>query len=357
MQVSAHAKQRMSERLTNYSSLEKPVKVFETALRYGKKISDFYGDFHDYLEQILTKQRGTDVRVYADNVFVYESRKKILITVWNIPQEYEPYKNYLTCNKPMVDQQESKARKEQAKLLKQILKEGYSYNNFTNPVNSYLQNLCDSEIDVRIFEDKIYLFNKDEETIIDKLDIPNYCQPYQNFFNEGGDYMMNLDELVKTRPMGQRKKGHKDSIFDAYDSKLKALGYRECRRCAEPKPLSDFRPRPESKDGYYSYCSDCMKELYIERKQAKLGKTVKEPKKIKHVEVHREAPKSNESFEVSAITQVFGFSQYLRDANISDIEFISFIKSYNKDILNALEVYNHLSDKSKELYLIMQEGK
>ena len=345
MQVSAHAKARMEERLSNYSSTEKPVKVFETALRYGKRVSDFYGDFKSYLEQILTKQHGTDIRVYADNVFVFETRKMILITVWNIPPEYEPYKNYLNVNRSLVDKEFRAKQKEEAKILKEALKNGYSYYNFKNTFDDYLASLCNEELNVIVYNNNIYLYDKNKELLVDTLEIPDYYQPYESFMRKEDEIDMTLEDVMKLRPSKERNKQGKDSQFAEYDKQLAKLGLRECRHCNKTLPIDQFKPRGK---GYYPYCNECSTLVVLERKGVKPAKTKSKPTPTKATTT---TTSTDVNYDLGTIKQVMGFKEYLQGHDICEAEFIPLVK--NKHLLEALDIYEHLTDASKQLYVDM----
>lgn len=47
----------------------------------------------------------------------------------------------------------------------------------------------------------------------------------------------------------------------------RSLVTKECRRCFECKPLSEFRPKAAASDGLQTWCIDCQKEYHRERYQ------------------------------------------------------------------------------------------
>lgn len=99
MQVSEHAKLRISQRVPNIGR-ERPIDLFDKVIRYGKNITEFYGEYRVYLNNLYTKNRGKlAIKIYGGVIYLYENKKKILITVLNTPQELEPWKDYLKINK------------------------------------------------------------------------------------------------------------------------------------------------------------------------------------------------------------------------------------------------------------------
>ena len=57
-----------------------------------------------------------------------------------------------------------------------------------------------------------------------------------------------------------------------------------CCKCKEPKPLEEFSPRRESKDGRTSWCKLCMSKYMREKRtkqKAKLEAMLKELRRLK----------------------------------------------------------------------------
>ena len=98
MKISHHAKQRASERLDVNRKFERD-KLFKRALRYGHPISEFAGDFENYLSG-KKRARNTGVKVYDGNVYIY--RNQTVITVFPVPEKYLPidehYASYIKNN-------------------------------------------------------------------------------------------------------------------------------------------------------------------------------------------------------------------------------------------------------------------
>ena len=50
------------------------------------------------------------------------------------------------------------------------------------------------------------------------------------------------------------------------------MDMRICARCNQSKPLSEFHKNPRTKDGLYSYCKDCTKEIAAKYSKTEKGK-------------------------------------------------------------------------------------
>lgn len=91
--ITHHAKERTLER-TDYSIAELKNKS-KTAFKHGYKIRSFSGELYDYL---YTKQiRGANyiVRVFENNIYIFDAQLKRMITIYPVPEEYLPVENYL----------------------------------------------------------------------------------------------------------------------------------------------------------------------------------------------------------------------------------------------------------------------
>lgn len=63
--------------------------------KYGHKIAEYNSPFYEYL---LTKQLDgdhTSVIVYNNSIYIFDNRQKRLLTVYPVPNEYLPTKQYL----------------------------------------------------------------------------------------------------------------------------------------------------------------------------------------------------------------------------------------------------------------------
>lgn len=94
--ITHHAKERTLER-TDYSLTELKNKS-QNALKHGYRIRAFGGQLHDYL---LNKQlRGANylIRVYENNIYVFDAKRKRMLTIYPVPEEYLPVENYLSLH-------------------------------------------------------------------------------------------------------------------------------------------------------------------------------------------------------------------------------------------------------------------
>lgn len=92
--VTNHAKERTLQRTD--ISLADIKKQSENAYKHGYKIRKFTGDLYEYL---LSKQIDGGlyvVRVYEDNIYVFDSVLKRLLTIYPVPEEYLPVSNYFS---------------------------------------------------------------------------------------------------------------------------------------------------------------------------------------------------------------------------------------------------------------------
>ena len=91
--ITHHAKERTLER-TSYSLSELKSKS-QYAFKHGYKIRAFSGELYDYL---YTKQiRGANyiVRVFENNIYIFDAKLKRMLTIYPVPEEYLPVENYL----------------------------------------------------------------------------------------------------------------------------------------------------------------------------------------------------------------------------------------------------------------------
>ena len=91
--ISRHASNRMQQR-TNFSANQKNHNI-NRAWQYGRKIDNYTDPFYSFL---LTKQQEgnrTVVKIYEDNIYVFENKRQRLITVYPVPEEYVPTKQFL----------------------------------------------------------------------------------------------------------------------------------------------------------------------------------------------------------------------------------------------------------------------
>ena len=91
--VTRHASNRIQQR-TEFSPNQKNHNI-NNAWKYGHKIDNYVDPFFSFL---LTKQQEgnrTIVKIYEDNIYVFENKKRRLITVYPVPEEYVPTKQFL----------------------------------------------------------------------------------------------------------------------------------------------------------------------------------------------------------------------------------------------------------------------
>ena len=66
--------------------------------KYGHKIKEYNEPLYSYL---LTKQLDgdhTSTLIYGDNIYIFDNRQKRLLTVYPVPNEYLPTKQFLGAN-------------------------------------------------------------------------------------------------------------------------------------------------------------------------------------------------------------------------------------------------------------------
>ena len=91
--ISRHASNRIQQR-TEFSPSQKNHSI-NKAWQYGHKIDNYVDPFYSFL---LTKQQEgnrTVVKIYEDTIYVFENKRQRLITVYPVPEEYVPTKQFL----------------------------------------------------------------------------------------------------------------------------------------------------------------------------------------------------------------------------------------------------------------------
>lgn len=86
--VSSHAKKRLMERVgikSDYGTLLNSIK------KYGKTKKNFRGEFYKYLN---SKDRGKNIKVFNDCIYIFSKSKKRLITTYKVPKSYLPISKY-----------------------------------------------------------------------------------------------------------------------------------------------------------------------------------------------------------------------------------------------------------------------
>lgn len=91
IKLTNHSKQRYSER-TEIKQINHDA---QAAYTRGYKIRHFTGDFAEFLLNRPINYGREQIRVYNGRIYVFNNHNKILITVWNIPEQFSNYKSYL----------------------------------------------------------------------------------------------------------------------------------------------------------------------------------------------------------------------------------------------------------------------
>ena len=91
-----HAKKRISERTD--LSLSQFNKKASFIFKHGYKLRRFEGALYEYLCSKSIDGHGYVLRVYEDLIFIFDSRKRTLVTVYPIPEELLPISNYLVLS-------------------------------------------------------------------------------------------------------------------------------------------------------------------------------------------------------------------------------------------------------------------
>lgn len=95
--ISKHAYRRFSER-TDYTPNQKNHEAKE-ALKCGKKISQFKEPFYTYLLHRQKPGERTSTLIYNEHLYVFDNYNHKLITVYPVPNQFVPTKNFLGQDK------------------------------------------------------------------------------------------------------------------------------------------------------------------------------------------------------------------------------------------------------------------
>ena len=90
--VTYHAKERTLERTD--ISLSDIKEKSKSAYKYGYKIRRFEGAFYNYLCSKQINGCGYVLRVYEDNVYIFDAILKRLLTIYPVPSEFLPVSNF-----------------------------------------------------------------------------------------------------------------------------------------------------------------------------------------------------------------------------------------------------------------------
>lgn len=91
--ISDHAKLRFQERTTLTKNEQH--NITQNAYKHGHAISRFVEPFFTYLNERQLNGHYYSVRVYDRYIFVFDNQKKVLVTIYPIPDEYLPIENFL----------------------------------------------------------------------------------------------------------------------------------------------------------------------------------------------------------------------------------------------------------------------
>ena len=102
MRVSTHGKKRIRERVQSSLTNRNVNSLFRSALHNGYTPKAFIEcDFKKYL---IAHSKKNSVKVFQNHMFLYNSSKKILYTVWKVPAQFLPYEQFLKRNQPNLNQ-------------------------------------------------------------------------------------------------------------------------------------------------------------------------------------------------------------------------------------------------------------
>ena len=94
MKITKHAYKRFSER-TDFTPNQRNHNANQ-AWKHGYKISQFDEPFYSYLFEKQLEGDKTSVKVWDENIYVFDNRHKRLVTVYPVPEQFLPIKQYLS---------------------------------------------------------------------------------------------------------------------------------------------------------------------------------------------------------------------------------------------------------------------
>lgn len=102
-QITQHGKIRMRERI---HPSQRKITLFNLAKKYGYVAKDFIPPLSHYL-QSKSEGKKKKVKIYQNNVFIYSKNTKKLITVFPVPEKYQPINQFFISH-PKTKTPESK---------------------------------------------------------------------------------------------------------------------------------------------------------------------------------------------------------------------------------------------------------
>ena len=94
MKITKHARKRFCER-TDFSPGQRNHDA-KMAWKRGYKASQFGEPLYSYLFEKQMEGDRTSVKIWGENVYVFDNRRKKLVTVYPVPEEFLPVKRYLS---------------------------------------------------------------------------------------------------------------------------------------------------------------------------------------------------------------------------------------------------------------------
>lgn len=92
--ITNHARKRYAERTDVRLTLEDAKEAYKN----GYKPHRFFGNFNDFLMCRPINYGKQSIRVYNGRIYVFENETKTLLTLWNVPEEYGDYRDWLVTS-------------------------------------------------------------------------------------------------------------------------------------------------------------------------------------------------------------------------------------------------------------------
>lgn len=93
MKITKHAYKRFSER-TDFSPSQRNHNA-KIAFKNGYRISDFDDPFYSYLFEKQLEGDKTSIKIWGENIYVFDNRHKKLVTVYPVPEKFLPIKRFI----------------------------------------------------------------------------------------------------------------------------------------------------------------------------------------------------------------------------------------------------------------------